>query len=237
MWFTTRGREMALDNVALNGVLILLQSPLRDRLRIIRRDARRSVIKEKIGDGERDEAMDFYMPFWSDAKEAVFRDADLSDLVAHRILKSKGRRVLYNQLRRGFEAGWAAIRAELLDGSDIEQIYGVAGAWKEEELDSAVRIGNFLGIKEKSGKILLVYPYFCKDQALGPRASRLAVAAITRGLHPFAAHTIVILDVLRGTIFTSSDLAMSGYEEGEFSEAYGNYLREWRAQKRLVFKT
>lgn len=160
---------MALNNVSLNKLLKILPRTLRAREAIIRRDARDAVLKE--WNVEREDGGDFYGAFWSDAKQFVLKGVNLSTRVRERIRDSKSKRRLYQILFEGFSRWYGSYHGDG-DPKDRVELSGAFGRCSCLSKSGEVRVHNLLAWKER-GATHLIYPYFDKEHALGPRAARL----------------------------------------------------------------
>jgi hypothetical protein len=222
---------MAFDNVSLNKLLKLLPCTLKKREAMIRKDARDAVLKERKA--ENDDGGDFYAVFWSGAKKFVLKGDNLRKLVREQIRKSKSKRRLYPVLLDGFFR-WYGARHEDGDPAARIEIAGTFGRCSTLAKSGAVRVHNLLAWKEPDGTRHIVYPYFDKDHALGPRAARLGRWAMVNALPDHDAENMAILDVLRGQVYDNDNCPLRGDEEEILSERYGRILNEWETQKRLV---
>lgn len=221
---------MALNNVSLNKLLKILPRTLKRREAIIRDDARDAILKEcKIAT---DDGGDFYSAFWSDAKKFVLKGSDLKDLVRERIRNSKAKRRLYPLLLNGFFR-WYAAHHEDGEPSKRAEIPNTFGRCSDLAEGGEVRVHNLLAWRERDGTGHLVYPYFDKEHALGPRAARLGRWAMKEALPDHSAEAMAILDVLRGQVYDNDNCQLIGDEEDILSERYGRILSEWETQKRL----
>jgi len=222
---------MALNNVSLNKLLKILPRTLRQREAMIRKDARDAVLKERKIDS--DDGGDFYGVFWSDAKKFVLKGASLKDLVRERIRKSKSKRRLYPILLEGFSR-WYAAHYGKGDAANRKEVTNAFGRCSNLAESGAVRVHNLLAWTEGDGTKHVVYPYFDKDHALGPRAARLGRWAMINALPDVDAKSMAILDVLRGEAYDNDNCPLLGDEQEVLSERYGRILNEWETQKRLL---
>ena len=221
---------MALNNVSLNKLLKILPRTLRQREAMIRKDARDAVLRERKVDN--DDGGDFYGVFWSDAKKFILKGASLKDLVREQVRKSKSKRRLYPILLEGIlplvcNSLW---RCRPLGSQRNYEGFRVL---LNTGRIGAVRVHNLLAWTERDGTKHIVYPYFDKDHALGPRAARFGRWAMTNALQDLEENSMIILDVLRGRAYDNDNCPLLGDEEEMLSERYGRILTEWEAQKRL----
>jgi len=222
---------MAINNVSLNKLLKMLPRTLRQRESIIRKDAGEAVLKERSTDNK--DGGDFYGVFWSAAKKYVLNGTNVRDVVQQQIRKSKSKRRLYPILLEGFFR-WYAVHHAASRPSKRKEITGAFGRCPGLTGSGAVRVHNLLAWTEGDGTKHIVYPYFDKDHALGPRAARLGRWAMINALPDHDAASMAILDVLRGQVYDNDNCPLSGDEEEMLAERYGQILNEWEVQKRLA---
>lgn len=223
--------SMAFDNVSLNKLLKILPCPLKKREAIIRKDARDAVLKERKA--EKKDGGDFYGVFWSGAKKFVLKGDNLRKLVREQARKSKAKRRWYPMLLEGFFRWYDAHCGDShpTERAEIAKAFGRCSPLTEL---GRVRVHNLLAWREADGTRHIVYPYFDKDHALGPRAARLGRWAMINALPDHDAESMAILDVLRGQVYDNDNCPLQGDEEEILSDRYGRILSEWETQKRLV---
>lgn len=222
---------MSIDRLPLNKLLELLQRSRVHRIAAIERDAKRSVIKEKFG--ALNGGMDFYDPFWADAKESAVNDNfDLSEATAARIDSNKQRKGLYPRLLSGFRTGWSTVKNHIKLEGPLKLVNGLTGKLFEEE-DTLVRVGKLMTIRDSAGQTIISYPYFCKDVALGARHARLGLAALQQAIKPKENSSTIILDVLRGNAFSADGLTFAGTECNQLNERYIQIVHEWKVQRKM----
>ena len=222
---------MALNNVSLNKLLKMLPRPLSARQAIIRHDAADAVLKEKKI--ETDDGGNFYGEFWCDAKEFVLRGGNLTRLVKDRMSASRSKRRLYPILRDGF-LRWYVSNFSGSAAGDRKEIGNAFGKCSTLAPAGSVRVHGLLAWEEPDGSRHLIYPYFDKDHALGPRAARLGRWTMAKALPEHDQESMAILDVLRGAVFDNDNCPLVGNEEEVLSERYKGFLREWETQKRML---
>ncbi len=220
---------MALDNIGLGRLLGILPRPLNQRLAIIRSDARKAVLKERklsTGDGP-----DFYVPFWSDAKEFFFGRLNLREAVKERIGANRCRRRLYSILLDQF-LSWH--RETAPDGlprkKPIEDAFGSCTKLAEK---ASVKVYGVLGWMDEAGEAHIVYPYFSKDLALTPKVARLGRWAMSNAITAHDVKNMTVLDVLRARAYDNDNCVLVGDEEEVIAERYNQFLSEWEVQKRI----
>lgn len=225
---------MPMDKLSLMRCIELFQLPLEHRLRKIKQDARKSLVKELPGDKD-EGGGDFYSEFWKDAKEKVANDDfDIVRSTYERISKSKSKRRLYPILLNGFVRGWDSIRERLEIKGRISVIRGITTEIEGSSTTDSVVVKNTLSLRTEDKRLHIIYPYFSKDVALGIRHACMAIAAMQEGFEKKSPDNIVIFDVLRGTVFfdKESDLPPGG--AAALIERYDGVMREWRTQRRLL---
>jgi hypothetical protein len=222
---------MAIDRLPLGKLLELIQRPRASRLKIIERDARQSIIKEKLklNVGGRD----FYGDFWADAKLSISKeDFDLNAAIAERIKANRSRRRLYPLLLNGFQRAWSSIRDATTVPVPARLAYGVTAAALKND-DASVSISNLLVIRGGDRFSSVTYPYFSKDFALGTRTARLGLSVLKHSFPDNDNAEFALMDVLRGNVFFASGAEFTGSEDDQLDERYQAILREWRVQRRI----
>jgi hypothetical protein len=225
---------MPMDRLSLMRCVELFQFPLERRLRKIKQDARKSLVKELPGDRE-DGGGDFYSEFWADAKEKVANDDfDLFRSTYERITKNKSKRRLYPILLNGFAKGWDTIRERLEIKGKFSVVRGITTEIEGSSKTDSVVVKNTLTIRTEDKRLHIIYPYFSKDVALGARHAGMAIAAMQEGFEKTAPDNIVIFDVLRGTVFFDKEADLPPGGSSVLIERYDAVMREWRTQRRLL---
>lgn len=225
---------MPMDRISLMRCIELFQFPLERRLRKIKQDARKSLLKELPRDKD-EGGGDFYSEFWADAKaKAANDDFDLFGSTHERILKNKSKRRLYPILLQGFVRGWDAIREKLEIRGKISVIRGITAEIEGSSEADSVIIKNTLTIRTEDKRLHIIYPYFSKDEALGVRHAGMAIAAMQDGFEKTNPDNIVIIDVLRGTVFFDKEADLPPGGASALIEKYDAVMREWRTQRRLL---
>lgn len=222
---------MAFDRLRLSKLIELLQRPQDRRIRLIEQDARRYVHKQRHG--SQSDERDFYIPFWSDAKQSIVdEEFDLHEATSERIEANPLRRKLYNRLLQGFESIWGEVSVRILPSGPIEPGKRISGKPLESG-DAVVFFSNVLSVEGKFGTRVMIYPYFSRDIALGKRHAGLAISAIREAMPEPANCNICFADVVRGRAFFDLDYDFDGKEIAELDERYRAVISEWRTQRRL----
>jgi hypothetical protein len=220
---------MSLDRTKLSKLIELLQRPQERRLRLIEQDAKKSVYKQRHE--TKSEDRDFYIPFWSDAKQSVIdEDFDLDQATADRIDANPLRRRMYEKLLSGFDAIWTEVSSRLALSAIKRSKTPTIKAC--ESGDAFARVDNVLCVTGGADTVI-IYPYFSKDVPLGGRHASLAIAAIQRAIPEPANCNVCFADVVRGRIYFDSDITWTGRELDELDVRYDAVMLEWRNQRRL----
>jgi len=211
---------MALEQIHLRKLLkILFLSPSRQRSEL-RKDIREDRIKAAGGEAS---GGDFYAPFWADAKDHVFANADLRTMVDRRVAANPRRRNLYPQLRDGFLLWWNQRRRWTNEPFQLGQ--PAKARFLFPDLNAMVKIDSILSVRDGLGDERLVYPYFAPEPALSEQGARLGLWLLTAALPMVPANAIRVLDVIRGRTFSLDRTPLVGNEEQAFQELYSDLLR------------
>jgi hypothetical protein len=212
---------MALERIHLRKLLKILFLDLRARQSAIRADIREDIKRET---GRNSSGGDFYAPFWADAKEHVFGQSDLSDMVRQRIAANQRRRSLYPRLRDGFFVWWNERRRwtnePFRPGRSLKTRFPFPG------LDASVKIDNILSVRDGLNAEHIVYPYFAPEPVLSEEAARLGLWLLTTALSDVPPEEIRILDVIRGRTYSIDRTLLQGSEEEVFRRRYAELLQQ-----------
>lgn len=193
----------------------------RGRRAALRADIRADISRER---GDEASGGDFYGPFWSDAKEHVFRRLDLVSATAARIDANPRRRNLYPQLRDGFLLWWNDRRRWTNEpfnpGQTIKSVHRFGS------LDAVVKLNNLLVVRDGMRNEFAVYHYCFPEPALNENSARLGLWLLTRAFPHIAPSEFRILDVIRGQTFSIDRVTLTGEEEIEFEARYARLIRE-----------
>jgi len=218
---------MSLENVQLRKLLrIFYLEPVR-RISALRADIREDIARES---GEFGGGGDFYVPFWSDAKNHVFEKEDLRKAVAERIAANPGRARLYPLLKDGFLLWWDERRR--WTNRPFRQSDWVKGALKIDDLGAIIRIDNVLSARDSRGGDHFIYPYFSPEPVLREEGARLGLWVISQAIPSLALDDVRILDVIRGQTFSIDRNPLQGNEERVFLEKYDEILAQRRVLRR-----
>lgn len=170
--------------------------------------------------------MDFYSPFWADAKSHVRRIADLRVETARRVAASAQRQRLYPMLMTGFLNWWEERRRRrneaftMLDRS-------VRGRFVLDGL-GAIKVENNLAFQIGEDGLRIVYPYFNDEPEITADMARQGLWLMSQALPNFDIADMRILDVIRGTSFSIEECPQVGTEEADLREQYDRLLARWR---------
>lgn len=171
---------------------------------------------------------DFYVPFWSDAKNHTAGVSDLRVETDNRIEANHSRRRLYPELRDGFLDWWENRRR--WTNQEIGHIpVHVKGRINFEELDATVKVENLLGLQIGPDEERLIYPYFFESPVINGHGARLSLWALSEAIPDHDPDYFRVLDISRGQSVGLGDYPLRGDEREEFELLYARVLREWQA--------
>lgn len=215
---------MSIRSIHLGKLLRLFYCSPRDRNRLLREDIRGHLRREAgiapKGGG------DFYVPFWSDAKEHVLGSSDLSASVIARIAANRGRKRLYPAFEEGFLGWWNGTRR--WRNEPIRPIDSPAKARLPiKGSDGVVKVENVLALDSGPDFKRLIYPYLVEDPALTDEGARIALWVLQTALPHYELNDMRILDVLRSHSVGTLDLPLQGNEEALLVDRYTFIRGEW----------
>jgi hypothetical protein len=212
---------MSLQKIHLRKLLKIFYSSERKRISFIREDIRDGINKRL---GENTSGGEFYVPFWSDAKDYIAGKSDLRKDTQIRINVNPRRKRLYPLLLKGFTKWWEEQR-EWKD-EDFEFIpESITAKLFVTEVGCTIKIENILAIKFGSSN-KIIYPYFSEDVPVSEEEARLGLWALNRALTNHKIEDIEILDVFRGISFTVKECPLRSNEEKIFIEKYKQILKK-----------
>jgi hypothetical protein len=200
---------MSLQKIQLRKLLKLIFLLPAKQQSALRQDIRQDKIKEN-GGGE--DARDFYVPFWSDAKLHVAGQVDLADNTAARIESNWHRKNLYPLLQKGFQSWWGEQR-RFLNEPIIVQPSAPHGQFTLYELGVTIRVENVLPLEIGDHSKRIIYPYFAVEPTLTDDSARISLWVLSETLKDQNASELYILDVFRGASFSLVDQPLKGNEK------------------------
>lgn len=204
--------------------LILAHPSLETRL--LRADIRNDLRRGHRAEGEGgDGGRDFYVPFWSDAKQHVRGFSDLRTETAGRVEASAQRRRLYPMLSEGFLRWWEERRRRRNEPFTLLE-RPVRGRAVIEGL-GVIKVENNLSFQIGDDGLRIVYPYFCDEPELTVDAARMGLWLMSQALPDFRVEDMRILDVVRGISFSIEEAPLTGAEEAELRAHYRLLLTRW----------
>ena len=213
---------MAIDVIHLRNLMRLILAEPALETRLLRTNIREEIAREQ-GDGEG--GMDFYSPFWADAKAHVRGDRELRAQTEIRVAASRQRRNLYPQLRDGFLTWWEERRRRRNEPFTILDVQ-VRGRFQVDGV-GVVRVENNLAFQIGDDGIRVIYPYFNDEPEITPDMARIGLWAMSQALPQFAIQDMRILDVIRGRSFSVEEAPQSGTEPEDARAVYGALIARW----------
>jgi hypothetical protein len=193
----------------------------KSRVPALRADIRDDLRKQDEPNGG---GMDFYGPFWADAKAHAFGEKDLTASTNIRIQSNWRRKNLYPLLATGFLTWWEERRrwtnAPLKPGPKIGSKLQIPS------LDAVVKIDNFLVVVDDDAREFIVYHYCFPDPALTSEAARLGLWAMSEVFPDKPLENFRILDVIRSQTFSMENISLGGDEEIEFQARYAKLVAQ-----------
>lgn len=210
---------MAIERIHLRKLLKIMFLNAAGRQSEIRKD-----IREELGKARGDESSggDFYAPFWADAKLHVFGRADLRDMIEDRIARNRKRANLYPRLQDGFLLWWNERRRWTNEPFEVGR--QLKAQFPAPGLNAVVKVDNVLVVKDGGGAEHAIYPYFAPAPAISEDAARLGLWLLGKALPAVPAEEIRILDVIRGTTWSTDRTPLRGDEEPQFRRRYAELL-------------
>lgn len=185
---------------------------------------KRDILEEKYKEqGIADGGMDFYTPFWSDAKEYAAGLIDLTEATDVRVAANKNRANLYPKLRDGFINWWEEKRRWSNQSFELIET-PIKGEFELSGVDATVKVENLMCFKVGEDQKRLIYPYFSDWPVLNADYARLGLWGVQQALAMHENETFRILDVIRATSFSLDDYPFQGDEEDFFIREYKRIL-------------
>ena len=219
---------MSLQKVHLRKLLQLFDASDAKRKALLRADIRAEIRSEEGGSGS---GNDFYVPFWSDAKNHVTGQLELTKQTEIRIVSNDSRKRLYPDLRDGFLSWWNDERRRINEpfGTVPENI---SAQFPVLEFGTVVKVENVLAFLVDGHSHRIVYPYFSEVPKLTAESARLGLWLLSEALNAYVNKDLRILDVIRSDHFSLMDFPLQGNEKVQFLGKYKNLLAERERLKR-----
>lgn len=213
---------MAIDIIHLRNLMRLILAEPALETRLLRTNIREELARQR-GDGEG--GMDFYTPFWADAKAHARGGSNLRDQTELRVRASARRRNLYPLLRDGFLTWWEERRRRRNEPFTILNVQ-VRGRFTLDGV-GVIRVENNLAFRIGDDGLRVVYPYFNDEPEITADMARIGLWAMSQALPQYSIQDMRILDVVRGRSYSIEEAPQSGSEQRELSEAYAALIDRW----------
>nr|WP_295237681.1 hypothetical protein [uncultured Brevundimonas sp.] len=213
---------MAIDIIHLRNLMRLILAEPALETRLLRTNIREELARQR-GDGEG--GMDFYTPFWADAKAHARGGSNLRDQTELRVRASAQRRNLYPLLRDGFLTWWEERRRRRNEPFTILNVQ-VRGRFTLDGV-GVIRVENNLAFRIGDDGLRVVYPYFNDEPEITADMARIGLWAMSQALPQYSIQDMRILDVVRGRSYSIEEAPQSGSEQRELSEAYAALIDRW----------
>jgi hypothetical protein len=220
---------MSVLDIPLRKALQLFYAPQPLRRSILKEDIR--LDRKKEAGGNRSQGGDFYVPFWSDVKQHISGDGDLTQLTDDRIKSNRNFRRLYPLLKDGVlellseKLRWSNEPVEIIPQS-------VHGSLQIDDLGGTIRIKDAIRARVRGEYTRVVYPYFSEEPALAEEGGRLGLWLMQQALTELDANDMRIIDPLRSTFFSPQTTPLQGDERAVFHDRYKSLIGEWERLKR-----
>jgi len=191
--------------------------------RELRKDIRQVIRKDE---GQSGGGPDFHSPFWADAKDFVFRDANLGEATEDRIERNHNRERLYRLLQGGFLRWWAPFRAQRNEPIRPYQ-EELRGACLLPGANVEIKIQNLLSISAGTSYHRFIYPYFTEEPGLTTHSAEFALATLRAAFPDDDPDCFMVLDVLRGRGFSFEHTNVPDGAIEQFDARYQQILRRW----------
>lgn len=190
--------------------------------RLLRENIRADIDREAGGGGG---GMNFYTPFWADAKNHARGMLNLRPATDARVAANNGRRNLYPALCDGFLLWWEDRRRRRNEPFAIleERILGEF----EIEGHGVIVVDNILGVRIGDAELRIVYPYFFDEPELATEMAAIGLWLMSRALPNHRVEDMRVLDVIRGVSYSVEDVIIQGGEEELLRGMYRYLLDRW----------
>lgn len=218
---------MSIETIHLRNLMRLALAERSLETSLLRTNIRAHIKREG---GETDGGMDFYVPFWADAKAHVRGESNLRTTTPVRIAASKQRERLYPLLADGFLNWWEEGRRRRNEPFTILD-RRVRGRCVLERL-GVIKVENNLAFQIGDDGLRVVYPYFNDEPEITQDAARQALWVMSQALPEFSINDMRILDVIRGRSFSVEECPQTGAEEVELRVEFDRLLNRWTELRR-----
>ncbi len=214
---------MSIENIHLRNLMRLVLADQSMETSLIRTNIRADINREEDAEG----GMDFYSPFWADAKSHVRGDSNLRVQTPARVAASPQRQRLYPMLMDGFLSWWEERRRRRNEPFTMfdRQVRGrcVLGGL------GVVKVENNLAFQIGEGELRIVYPYFSDEPEITTDVARYGLWIMSQALPQFQIQDMRILDVIRGHSFSIAECPQRGDEEVQIRSEYQRLIDRWNA--------
>lgn len=220
---------MSIETIHLRNLMRLALAEPSLETSLLRANIRAHIRREG---GDADGGMDFYVPFWADAKAHVRGDSNLRTTTPVRVAASKQRERLYPLLADGFLSWWEERRRRRNEPfTMLDQ--RVRGRCLLDGL-GAIKVENNLAFQIGDDGLRIVYPYFNDEPEITEDAARQALWVMSQALPEYSINNMRVLDVIRGRSFSIEECHQTGAEEAELRAEFRRLLNRW-AELRLTY--
>lgn len=214
---------MAIDRIHLRNLLRLILADRSLQTSLLRANIRADIARDG---GFRGGGMDFYSPFWADAKNHARGRTDLRVETGLRVEASRQRRRLYPALCDGFLAWWEEGRRRRNEPFNILE-QRILGDCELEGL-GVIRVENNFAFQIGEDGMRVVYPYFSDDPELTAEVAAMALWVMSRALPQYRVEDMRVLDIIRGVSYSLDEAPLSGAEEVALRQRYAILLDRWQ---------
>lgn len=213
---------MAIERIHLRNFMRLALANPAHQTSLLRENIRADIKREAGAGGG---GMNFYTPFWADAKNHARGALNLRPTTDARVEANRGRRNRYPALCDGFLLWWEDRRRRRNEPFAIveERILGDF----EIEGHGVIVVDNILAVRIGDAELRIVYPYFFDEPELGPEMAAIGLWAMSQALPTHRIEDMRVLDVMQGVSYSVEDVRISGNEENSFRERYRYLLGRW----------
>jgi hypothetical protein len=213
---------MAIDVIHLRNLMRLILAEPALETKLLRTNIREHLAREEGGGGG---GMDFYSPFWADAKGHARGTCDLRERTPVRVAASAQRRNLYPLLSNGFLTWWEERRRRRNEPFTIIEAQ-VHGRCPLDGLGE-IRVENNLAFMIGDDGIRVIYPYFNDEPEITVDMARVGLWVMSRALPQYDIQDMRVLDVIRARSYSIEEAPQTGTEERDVRAAYAVLVDRW----------